>query len=140
MCMRINRTSHAVYHIQYHFVWRPKYRKGLLTSVRRVYLLSLLKRIALEYELKVVEVEVMPDHVHLFISGPPRYSPADLMQLIKSITAREMFKKFPELRQKLWAGEFWGPGYYVGTAGDQVTTEAIKRYIRHQLDDTTNGF
>jgi putative transposase len=136
--MAINRTPHAVYHIQYHFVWRPKYRKGLLTSARRAYLLYLLKRIAREYGLKVVEVEVMPDHVHLFISGPPRYSPAELMQIIKSITAREMFKKFPTLRQSLWAGEFWGPGYYVGTAGDDVTTDMIKRYIRQQLDDTTD--
>ena len=137
--MGINRSPHAVYNIQYHFVWRPKYRKSLLVRARRSYLLYLLKRLAREYDLEVVEVEVMPDHVHLFVSGPPRYSPAGLMRIIKSITAREMFSKFPELRQELWAGEFWGPGYYVGTAGDQVTTEMIKRYIRHQLNDTTDA-
>lgn len=137
--MTVNRAPHAVYHLQYHFVWRPKYRKGLLTSNRKAYLLYLLKHIAREYDLEVVEVEVMPDHVHLFVSVPPRYSPAELMRVIKSITAREMFKKFPQLRQKLWAGEFWGPGYYVGTAGDEVTTEMIKRYIRHQVDSTTDS-
>lgn len=134
--MKVNRSPHAVYHIQYHFVWCPKYRKGLLTSVRRVYLLSVLQRIAQEYDFEIVEVEVVPDHVHLFVSGPPRYSPAELIKTIKSISARELFNKFPELRDKLWAGEFWGPGYYVGTAGDQVTSETIKQYIRHQLDNT----
>ena len=99
-------------------------------------MLHILKHIAQEYEFEIVEVEVVPDHVHLFISGPPRYSPAELIKVIKSISARELFKKFPELRKKLWAGEFWGSGYYVGTAGDQVTTEMIQQYIRHQLDDT----
>ena len=102
-------------------------------------MLYLLERLAREYDLEVVEVEVMPDHVHFFVSAPPRYSPAKLMQSIKSITARELFRKFPELRRKLWAGEFWGPGYYVGTVGDQVTTDMVKRYIRQQLDDTTDA-
>ncbi len=134
--MKVNRSPHAVYHIQYHFVWCPKYRKDLLTFVRRVYLLSVLQRIAQEYDFEIVEVEVVPDHVHLFVSGPPRYSPAELIKTIKSISARELFNKFPELRDKLWAGEFWGPGYYVGTAGNQVTSGTIKQYIRHQLDNT----
>ena len=136
--MVIKRTPHAVYNIQYHFVWRPKYRKNLLIRNRKAYLLYLLKCIAREYDFEVVEVEVLPDHVHLFLSAPPRYSPAKVMETIKGITGREMFKKFPELRQKLWAGEFWGPGYYVGTAGDKVTSQMIQRYIRQQLDETTS--
>ena len=133
----VKRSPHAVYNIQYHFVWHPKYRKSLLTGVRRAYLLYLLKRIVREYGLEVVEVEVVPDHVHIFVSAPPRYSPAKLMEILKGITARKMFKKFPKLRMALWAGEFWGPGYYVGTAGDKMTTEMVKRYIRQQLDETT---
>ena len=132
--MVTKRSPHAVYNIQYHFVWRTKYRKSLNNRGRRAYLLYLLKRAAREYALEIVEVEVLPDHVHLFVSGPPRYSPARIMEIIKGITAREMFKKFPEICKELWAGEFWGPGYYVGTAGDKLTNEMIRRYIRQQLD------
>ena len=136
--MAIRRTPHAVYNIQYHFVWRPKYRKSLLIRTRRAYLLYLLERIVREYDLEVVEVEVVPDHIHLFVSAPPRYSPARIMEILKGIPAREMFKKFPKLRKELWAGELWGPGYYVGTAGDKVTSDMVKRYIRQQLDETTS--
>ena len=128
--------SHTKYDIKYHFVWIPKYRKGILTKVRRSYLLYLLRRIAREFDLNIVEVEVMPDHVHLFLESSPRRSPAQIMNIIKSITAREMFKKFPELRQVLWGGELWGDGYFVATVGDKVTTETIREYIRHQRDRT----
>ena len=120
------------YDIKYHFVWIPKYRKRLLTRVRQAYLMYLLKRIAAEWDLVIVEMEVMEDHVHWFVEAPPRLSPAEIMDVTKSISAREMFAKFPELRRVLWRGELWGDGYYVGTVGDKVTAEAVRRYIRTQ--------
>jgi len=112
------------------------------SAVKSAFLKWVLRRLAIEYSFAIVELEVMPDHVHLFIEAPARYSPAKLMNAIKSITAREMFMRFPELREKLWAGELWADGYYVGTVGDAVTTEAVRRYIRnqknelHELDDS----
>ena len=124
--------SSTRYDIRYHFVWIPKYRKRLLTPVRQEYLKYLLRRLAAEFDFAIVEMEVMVDHVHLFVEAPPRLSPAKLMNVIKSITAREMFEKFSELRKILWAGELWGDGYYVGTVGDKVTAEAVRRYIRGQ--------
>jgi putative transposase len=96
------------------------------------YLKWLLKRLGAEYSYSIVELEVMPDHVHLFVEAPPRYSPAGLMNVIKSVTAREMFKKFSDVREQMWGGELWAEGYYVGTVGDKVTTEAVRRYIRNQ--------
>ena len=80
----------------------------------------------------IVEMEVMEDHVHLFVEAPPRLSPAQMMNVIKSITAREMFAKFPEMKRTLWAGELWADGYYVATVGDKVTAEAVRRYIKGQ--------
>ena len=132
--MGFKSSAHTRYDLKYHFVWIPKYRNKLLTKIRRVYLLHLLKRIAHECGFGIVEVEVMPDHVHLFVEVGPKYSPARVMQLIKSITAREMFKKFPKLRDYLWAGEFWADGYFVSSVGDKITTEKIREYIRHQLN------
>jgi len=124
--------SSTRYDIKYHFVWTPKYRRRLLTRVRQAYLSYLLKRIAAEWDLVIVEMEIMEDHVHWFVEAPPRYSPAHIMEIVKSIAAREMFAKFPELRRVLWRGEFWADGYYVATVGDKVTTEAVRRYIRGQ--------
>ena len=130
--MPIRSGSSTRFDIKYHFVWIPKYRKRLLTSVRQAYLRYLLERVAAEWDLAIVEMEVMEDHVHLFVEAPPRYSPAKIMNVIKSVTAREMFEKFPEMRRTLWAGHLWADGYYVAIVGDKVTTEAVRRYITGQ--------
>ena len=130
--MGANSGASTRYDIKYHFVWIPKYRKRLLTAVRQAYLKYLLERIAAEWAMAIVELEVMEDHVHLFLEAPPRLSPARIMNVIKSVTAREMFAKFPEMRRTLWAGRLWAEGYYVASVGDKVTTEAVRRYIRGQ--------
>jgi putative transposase len=78
---------------------------------------------------------IQPDHVHLLLHAPPQYGPARIVQVMKSISAREIFERFPQLRRQLWAGEFWNDGYFVRSVGDEVTTELIKHYIRYQNDD-----
>ena len=124
--------AHTAYDIRYHFVWIPKYRKRLLTPVRQAYLTYLLKRVAAEWDLAILEMEIMEDHVHWFVEAPPRLSPGRIMNVVKSVTAREMFHKFPELRRVYWGGHFWADGYYVATVGDKVTAAAVRRYIRGQ--------
>lgn len=130
--MGVKRTAHAVYNIRYHFVWTPKYRKTILQRNVKAYIEYLLRRISGEYGFEIVELELMPEHVHLFMSSPPKYSPAEIMKTIKGRTSKEIFEKFPELKEQLWAGEFWSDGYYVGTSGEKITDEIIKKYIRHQ--------
>ena len=131
--MKIKRSAHAVYNIEYHFVWIAKYRKSILVRSVKAYTEYLINQICVEYGLTIIELEVSMDHIHLFVESPPKYSPAEIMNFLKSISARELFKKFPALRKKLWAGEFWGDGYFVGTSGDNVTTDSIKEYIqRHR--------
>ena len=72
------------------------------------------------------------NHVHVFVGAAPRYSPSHVMQVIKSITAREIFKQYPEIKEKLWGGEFWSDGGYIATVGEGVTEEIIRRYIEKQ--------
>ena len=72
------------------------------------------------------------DHVHLFLGAVPRYSPSRIMQIIKSITARELFNRHPAIKKQLWGSEFWSDGGYIGTVGDAVTAEIIKNYIETQ--------
>ena len=130
--MGVHRTKHAVYDLKYHLVWIPKYRKHILVKEVEEYLKEVFKKIAKEYGFNIDTMEVVEDHVHIFGEAPPRYSPAEIVQIMKSISAREVFKKFPELREKLWAGELWNDGYFVRSVGDEVTADIIRKYIEYQ--------
>ena len=88
--------------------------------------------IAERYEFEIDTMEVKEDHVHLFLTAPPRYSPAGVVQIMKSISAKVVFKEFPEVKKQLWGGEFWSDGYFVRSVGDKVTSDVIRRYIKHQ--------
>jgi putative transposase len=134
------RTSkRTVYDLKYHLVWIPKYRKKLLTGEVARFTRRTFKRIAREYGWEIEEMSVQSDHVHLFVHVPPKYAPAQVVQIMKSISAREIFETFPRLRKRLWAGEFWGDGYFARSVGDKVTTAIIERYIRSQNDTPSSG-
>ena len=133
--MGIRKTKHAVYDLKYHLVWIPKYRKDILDKEVSEYLKSTFNKIAEEYGFRIDTMEVMGDHVHIFIEVPPKYSPARVVQIMKSISAREIFKKFPELRKQLWAGELWNDGYFVRSVGDEVTADIIRKYIEYQAHE-----
>ncbi len=72
------------------------------------------------------------DNVHLFVGAEPKYSPSKIMQIIKSITARQIFKQYPEIKKQLWGGELWSDGGYIGTIGDGKTSDVIKNYVENQ--------
>ena len=93
------------------------------------------QEISERYEFEIDTMEVKDDHVHLFLSAPPRYSPARVVQIIKSISAKMVFEQFPEVKKQLWGGEFWGAGYFVRSVGDKVTSEIIRRYIKYQQQE-----
>jgi putative transposase len=99
------------------------------------HLKEVFQQIAEEYEFRIDTMEIMEDHVHVFIEVPPRYSPAEVVQILKSVSAREVFKKFPKLRKQLWAREFWSDGYFVRSVGDKVTADIIRKYIEYQAHE-----
>jgi putative transposase len=133
--MGVRRTKHAVYDLKYHLVWIPKYRKDVLSGEVSGYLKEVFQQISEEYEFRIDTMEVMEDHVHIFVEVPPRYSPARAVQILKSVSAREAFKKFPKLRKQLWAGELWSDGYFVRSVGDKVTADIIRKYIEYQTHE-----
>ncbi len=92
--MGIRRTKHAVYDLKYHIVWIPKYRKDVLDKEISDYLKATFNKIAEEYEFGIDTMGVMEDHVHIFVEVPPRYSPARVVQIMKSISAREYLGSF----------------------------------------------
>jgi putative transposase len=131
----IRRTKHAVYELKYHLVWVPKYRAKVLGVKERQYLKKLFIEIAEEYEFHIDTMEVMGDHVHMFIEVPPSYAPARVVQIMKSISAKELYKKYPEIRTKMWSGAIWGEGYFARSVGDVVTSEVIRKYIEYQQNE-----
>jgi len=126
------RTHHAVYDLKYHLVWIPKYRKSLLLGSIEKRLKELFYEIAEEHGFEILEMELMPDHVHLFVSAAPRWAPGKIVGTFKTITSKIIFEEFPQVKKKLWGGHLWSAGYYAGSVGDKITAETIKRYIRHQ--------
>jgi len=130
--VKARRGAHTVYRLAYHFVWIPRYRRQVLTGDVGWRLKELIEEICATRDWEIEALAVEPDHVHLFVSCPPRDAPAKVMNIIKSITARELYAGFPRLRRTHWGGKLWADGYYVGSAGEHVTSDLIKQYVEYQ--------
>ena len=129
--MGLKRTSHAVYDTKYHLVWAPKYRKWILRGDVRDRVKSVFEEISSNHDFEIEEMEVDKEHVHIFLSFPPRYSIAKVVGMLKSISASVIFEEHPKVEKELWGGEFWEDGYFVRTVGDKVTAEVIRKYIEY---------
>ena len=129
MPMKLARTArHSHYNINYHVVLTPKYRKAVLNGVTRDLLITTLNEICVERDWVVLGLEVMPDHVHIFISTPPKWSPSNIVKILKGITARRVLQAFPQLSRR---GHLWTDAFYVGAAGT-VSSLTIQQYILNQ--------
>ena len=130
--------SHAVYDTKYHLVWAPKYRKWILKEDLRDTVKKLFEEILKARDCEIEEMEIAEDHVHIFTSIPPKYSVGEMVRVLKSVSAKEIFLRYPEVKRELWGEEFWEDGYFVRTVGDKVTSETIKKYIKyHRHEEKT---
>ena|SRR3989338_1733474 len=129
----VRKASHCAYDIHYHMVIVMKYRRRILIKPEYInYLCNIVREIGERYEFEIEELGTDGDHVHILLSAPPRYSPSQVIQIIKSITGRMMFKNFPEIRNQLWGGELWSDGGFIGTIGQTQGLEGMKKYIKKQ--------
>ena len=130
--MKLATSSHCKYQIRYHCVWKVKYSRYVLTSERVRFLKNLILDIAEKYEFEIEAVGADGNHLHVFAGAHPSIAPARLIQILKSITAREMFIHFPEIKRYLWGGALWAIGYYVRTVSDGPLDTVIKKYVDEQ--------
>ena len=137
MCCMVDVVTNrnCVYQTANHLNRCPKDRRDVLTGTVAEEMGAILDAICAERRWPVISKEIQPDHIHLFVSIPPAIAVADAVKVLKGITARHLFQKFPALKQRLWGGHLWSPSYYVGTAGN-VSAETIRRYIERSAHVT----
>ena len=131
MHQQYRHDRHSVSLMNFHFVWIPRRRRKVLIGEIATRLEEVIKEVSYELSLNILAMEIMPDHVHLFVSCPPSIAADQIMFRIKGRSSRVLRKEFPHL---LKMPSMWTRSYFVSTAGN-VSTETIKRYIAEQKKD-----
>ncbi|AHW60994.1 IS200/IS605 family transposase [Draconibacterium orientale] len=124
--------SHNVSVLLYHFVCPAKYRRVVFDKEVDESLKQICIEISKRFEILFIEIGTDNDHVHFLIQSVPMLSPTRIIQTVKSITAKQIFKLHPKVRQQLWGGEFWTKGFYVSSVGAHGDEDTIQRYVQAQ--------
>jgi putative transposase len=124
--------SHNVSILLYHYVCPAKYRKVVISKAVDITMKEICLEIEKRYEVHFLEIGTDKDHVHFLVQSVPKMSASEIIRMIKSIIAREVFKKHPEVKEKLWGGEFWTDGYFVNTVSKFGDETSISKYVRDQ--------
>lgn len=127
---KLNKSRHARYLLNLHIVWIPKYRKPILNGYQDE-LKDILYSIAEKKKWEILAVEVMPDHVHLFVSVPPTIAPSEVVKTFKGQSGRQFLILHPEFTDKRYDNSLWAPSYFVASAGE-VSSATIQAYIDGQ--------
>ena len=134
--MTIHHTAHARYELWYHLVFATKYRKKVFANPHtQREITEMLRAIASHYDMALGEYECLPDHVHMTLAAPPRIAPSRAAQILKSVSTKQLFERYPWLNQQYWGGELWAAGYFIRSIGPGTTKEQIERYIREQSEE-----
>lgn len=127
-----SKSSHAIYRCEYHFVWVPKYRYHILIKEVKPRLKELLVELCEWLDILIIEGAICSDHVHMYVSVPPKHSPSYVMKMLKGKSAERLRKEFPELTKRYWGMHLWARGYFVSTVG--IDSETIKQYVKNQQE------
>ena len=132
--------SHNKTVLLYHLVFPSKYRRKIFTKEIEETLVNICKEIAERYEINFLEIGNDEDHVHFLIQGIPTMPVSRIVQIVKSITARELFSKHPEIKKMLWGGHLWTSGFYTNTVGQFASEDTIKKYVQNQGKTYTKSY
>ncbi len=124
--------SHNVTITMYHIVCPTKYRRIVFDQKVDEILKEICLEISERYEIDFIEIGADNNHVHFLVQSVPMYSPTQITRIIKSITAREIFIRAPEVKKKLWGGQFWSKGFYLSTVGKYGNEGIVARYVKAQ--------
>lgn len=116
----------------YHLVFPVKYRRKVIDGKVSEYIKEVCIGIGERYEIQFIEIGTDEDHVHFLIQSIPTMAVSKIVQTIKSITVREVFKNYPKVKRELWGGNFWTSGFYANTVGQYGNKDVIKKYVENQ--------
>jgi len=128
----VRKGYHCVWEIHYHIVFPVKYRKALIEKDVTRIIEETATGISDRYAIEMEAIGCDKDHIHLLCSAHPKMAPGRIVQIFKSITAREIFRRKPSVKKSLWGGEFWTDGYYVATVGERANWDTVERYVQKQ--------
>ena len=133
-------TRTCIYDFHFNLVFVTKYRKSIFdTNEKQEELKTLMSSFAEKNGSIIEDIEVMPDHVHLILSFPPKFAPSSIVKSFKGAAAREWFKLHPEDKQKLYKGHLWGPSFFMQTVGF-ASRETMMEYIENQLTNEPHRY
>lgn len=127
----INSLDHTTYRCQYHIVFAPKFRRQVIYREIKVDIGKILRQLCQQKGVEIIEAELCPDHIHMLLSIPPKYSVSQVMGYLKGKSSLMIFDRHANLKYKYWNRHFWCRGYYVDTVGRNK--KQIQEYIRNQL-------
>ena len=130
--MTVIKTHHNAYDTHYHIVFPVKYRKALLNNEIQLAINHTAQEISKRYDIDFEKIGCDNDHIHILTSFPPKHSSSDVVRIFKSITVKQLFKQFPELKKDLWGGEFWSDGFYMATVSERGNWQAVEKYVSNQ--------
>ena len=134
MANKTNDLAHTKWMCKYHIVFTPKYRRKIIYNQYKESIRDILKQLCLYKGVEIIEGHLMPDHVHMLVSIPPKYSVSQFMGYLKGKSTLMLYDRHPELQSK-WDKAFWARGYYVETIGN-ITDEAVQKYKKEQAEES----
>jgi len=126
-----DKGSHSIYNLQFHYVSCVKYRRKVLSEQVSGRLKEINLSVAAEVGVVIIQQQTERDHIHILFSSKPTVQLSKFINSIKSVSARLLFREFPELKNQLWGGSFWSPSYFLASTG-QVSLDVLKRYVENQ--------
>ena len=134
----VHKGYHCAWQIHYHFVFPVKYRKALIDPDITQFIKDTAQGIAERYAIEMEAIGCDKDHIHLLCGAHPKIAPGRIVQIFKSITARQIFMRKPSLKKELWGGEFWTDGYYVATVGERGNWDVVEKYVQNHGQPKTD--
>ncbi len=126
--------SHTIFHHRYHIVWVPKYRYKVLRGKIRERVRTIIRQVCSELGVEIINGVLSSDHVHMFVSIPPKLSVSDFMRKIKGRSSYLVQKEFPALKKRYWGQRFWGRGYFSTTNG-AITEDTVLQYLERHIEE-----
>jgi len=134
--MQYDKGKHSVFYHRYHLVWSTKYRFKVLHGEVRQRVRDIIRQVCAENGVDIIRGVLSNDHVHMFVSIPPKLSVSDLMRKIKGRSSHKVQREFPQLKKRYWGCHFWGRGYFSTTNG-AITEDIVLQYLERHIQNPT---